>query len=170
MNINHFRSGYPGRLVEITQPKRDWAFVPAPLPLDWSFDHALWPLIAKAKESLGTLNGIGQTLADPQLLLQPLRRREAIASSNIEGTFVTPEQLALFELHPTDPTSADDRRGDWLEVFNYSKALEYGQTELEAMPICNRVIREMHRILMSGGARPSKIARRFQDVAGPIGF
>lgn len=172
MDSKHFGVGYPGRLVEIAQPRKDWAFIPAPLPQDWSFDPMLWPLLVEAKESLGTLNGIGQTLADPQLLLRPLRRREAIASSKIEGTYVTPERLALYELHPTEPTNADDRRADWHEVLNYSSALEYGQKELQNMPICNRLIRGMHGILMQGvrgrGTSPGEF-RRWQVQLGSTG-
>jgi Fic family protein len=169
MDIRHFKIGCPGRLVEIAQPRKDWAFIPAKLPQNWGFDYALWPLLVEAKEALGTLNGIGQTLADPQLLLRPLRRREAIASSKIEGTYVTPERLALFELHPSDPTSADDRRADWLEVFNYSEALEYGQKELQTMPICNRVVKGMHKILMRGVRGRTKSPGEFRTWQVQIG-
>src|SRR5947209_552889 len=106
MDANHFTERFPGRLVPIKYPRNDWAFIPHELPASWDFDVDLWPILAEAKETLGTLNGIGQTLPDPQLLLRPLQSREAITSSSIEGTYVTPEQLLLFELHPSEPSSA----------------------------------------------------------------
>ena len=76
----------------------------------------------KTHDRLGTLNGIGQTLDDPDLLLQPLQSREAIKSSEIEGTTVTPEQYLLFELDPHDPQSANEESANWLEVLNYNVA------------------------------------------------
>ena len=65
-------------------------------------------------------------LPDPELLLRPLQSRESISSSSIEGTIVTPEQLLLFEIDPEEPTSADEKRADWMEVFNYGRALREG--------------------------------------------
>jgi Fic family protein len=169
MELKHFQSGFPGRLVQIKQPRDDWAFIPSQLPAEWRFDPSLWPLLAKAKERLGTLDGIGQTLPDPQLLLRPLRRREAIASSNIEGTFVTPQQLALFELHPTEPTNADDRRADWREVFNYSEALEKGQEGLQTASISSRLIRELHSTLMQGVRGRNKSPGQFRTYQVHLG-
>jgi Fic family protein len=89
MDRDKFGPNRTGTLVRIELPKTDWAFVPHELPPRWTFNPSLWPLLADAKEALGTLNGIGQTLPDAQLLLFPLQNREAITSSSIEGTYVT---------------------------------------------------------------------------------
>jgi cell filamentation protein, protein adenylyltransferase len=153
MDKHKFSEKTTGSLVQITEPKRDWAFVPNPLPAAWSFDPALWPLLVEAKETLGTLNGIGQTLKDPNLLLRPLQNREAIASSNIEGTFVTPEQLLLYGLDPKDTHAPKGRVAEWREVFNYDQALQRGCEALKTLPVCNRVIKDMHAVLMTGICR-----------------
>ncbi len=150
MDSSLFTDQKTGELIPLAQPRQDWAFIPEPLPPRWSFDPQLWPLLAEAKEALGTLNGIGQTLRDPLLLLTPLQSREAIASSNIEGTFVTPEELLLYGLDPKEPRAGDEQSADWKEVFNYYEALKHGCQLLETLPICHRLIKEMHTILMQG--------------------
>ncbi|HEX4069828.1 MAG TPA: Fic/DOC family N-terminal domain-containing protein, partial [Planctomycetaceae bacterium] len=126
MDPERFGPNRSGTLVRIDVPKKDWAFVPHEMPPQWTFNPSLWPLLADAKEALGTLNGIGQTLPDAQLLLFPLQNREAITSSSIEGTFVTPEQLLLYELNQREPKSPSDKAADWREVFNYGQALRRG--------------------------------------------
>src|SRR5260221_12862769 len=128
MDRKQFTSNSPGRLVEIDTPMgKDWSFVPEELPSKWAFSPHLWPLVVGAKEALGTLNGIGRTLHDPQLLLRPLQNREALTSSKIEGTFVTPEQLLLFEMNPKESSRPTDRASDWMEVHNYGVALKQGR-------------------------------------------
>src|SRR5437868_10918639 len=121
MDLKKFTKKATGKVVQISEPKNAFAFIPDPLPANWAFAPDLWPLLVEAKEALGTLNGIGQTLPNPELLLRPLQSREAITSSRIEGTYVTPEQLLLYELDPREPKSGDDRMADWLEVANYSR-------------------------------------------------
>ena len=169
MDPSRFTSGRTGELRQIAQPKKDWAFIPAELPTDWDFDPSLWPLLVEAKEALGTLNGIGQTLPNPDLLLRPLQSREAITSSKIEGTHVTPEQLLLYQLDPREPKQADDKASDWFEVFNYSAALNHGRSLLQDLPICNRVIREMHAILMRGVRGRNKNPGEFRKWQVQIG-
>ncbi|MEX2287726.1 MAG: Fic family protein [Planctomycetaceae bacterium] len=169
MDRSRFTEKATGRLVRTEVPLKDWAFVPNRLPPKWDFDIKLWPLLAEAKEALGTLNGIGQTLSDPHLLLRPLQSREAIASSSIEGTYVTPEQLLLYELNPRDPKSAHDRVADWHEVLNYAKALEHGCKMLDTLPVCNRVILQMHGILMRGVRGWNKSPEQFRRCQVQIG-
>ncbi|MGW8256184.1 MAG: Fic family protein [Thermoguttaceae bacterium] len=169
MERQSFTNNATGRLVEIKTHKKDCAFIPQEFPITWSFDPKLWPLLVDAKEALGTLNGIGQTLPDYHLLLQPLQNQEAIKSSKIEGTYVTPEQLLLFKLDPREPKAANDRRSDWMEVFNYGKALETGIEMLNTLPICNRIIRKMHEILMGGVRGQNKNPGGFRQWQVQIG-
>jgi Fic family protein len=85
---------------------------------------------------------------------------------------VTPEQLLLYELDPKEPKSPDDESADWREVFNYGRALERGCELLKSFPICNRVIREMHELLMSGVRGTNKSPgsfRKWQVQIGSIG-
>lgn len=170
MDPGKFGKQFPGRLVEIaTLRKKDWAFVPDELPPRWTFPDHLWPLLVDAKEALGTLNGIGQILDEPELLLRPLKTREAITSSMIEGTYVTPEQLLLYELDPTEPTSAAGEMADWNEVFNFSSALAAGCKLLQELPLCNRLLRETHQILMNGVRGRDKRPGEFRVVQNQIG-
>lgn len=150
MDKSLFTEESPGEVVRLGKPFSDWAFIPEELPPAWEFDTDLWSLLADAREALGTLNGIGQTLPDPELLLRPLQGRESISSSSIEGTFVTPEQLLLFEMDPKEPVSANEQRADWMEVFNYSQALRIGCDMITTQPFSHHVIRSVHAALLSG--------------------
>jgi Fic family protein len=149
--------------------KPDWQFIPAELPVDWDFPTRLWPLLADAKEALGTLNGIGRTLLDPDLLIRPQQTREAIQSSKIEGTVVAPQQLLLYELDPREPSSAEGRVADWREVFNYTTALRTGCEMLKTLPICNRIIKSMHQELMRGIRGARKFPGEFRPMQVQIG-
>lgn len=170
MEESHFTERATGQLVRIDTPRgRDISFIPERLPGKWEFDTRLWKLLADAKEMLGTLNGIGQTLENPRLLLQPLQSREAIASSNIEGTFVTPEQLLLFELDPSEPITESEKKADWYEVANYARALEEGVRLLDTLPLGNRLIRAMHAILMRGVRGRNKSPGEFRKLQVQIG-
>ena len=121
------------------------AFVPHPLPPD--LDQArLLPVLAEAAESIGELRGIGRTLPNAYLLVRPLQRREAVASSNIEGTYTNLSDLFMFEAGADDKARPPDTR----EVANYVKALEASITRLKDIPVSLRLIREAHALLMSG--------------------
>lgn len=124
------------------------AFVPDSLPPQFDMDSLFVP-IASASMKLGELNGIGRTLANPYLLIRPLQRREAVASSNIEGTFTSLSDLFFLE------AGADERArpADTREVLNYVLALEHAIARLEELPICLRLIREAHGVLLSGVRR-----------------
>ena len=171
MDRKHFSDNSPGGIVQATNAagQKDWAFVPRKMPPAWDFDPGLWLLVTEARDALGTLNGIGRTLPNPQLLLRPLQQREALASSSIEGTYVTPEQLVMYELDPKDPKSGDEQAADWREVFNYTKALRHGCALLQTLPLCNRLICEMHRILMEGSRGRSKSPGQFRNCQVQIG-
>lgn len=170
MDPTKFGEQFPGQLTPITTLRgKDWAFVPAELPPDWEFPVRLWPVLASAKESLGTLNGIGQTLHDPELLLTPLKTQEAIKSSMIEGTYVTPEELLLYELDPMEPASAMGEMADWNEVHNFSLALAHGCGLLAELPLCNRLLKETHRVLMDGVRGRDKRPGEFRTVQNQIG-
>ena len=152
MNRKLFSDKMTGELVLADAPDPDWAFVPAPLPpRAWRFPQRLWPLLSDAKERLGTLNGIGRTLPNPELLLRPLQSREALRSSSLEGTYATPEELLLFEKSADkEPTSEGDRRNAWLEVFNYGESLRLGMELLGSLPFSLRLVRAIHERLLRG--------------------
>jgi len=134
-----------------------------------SSDLGLWPLLAQAKQSLGKLDGIGQTLTHPQLLLQPLQQREALRSSSLEGTYATPEELLLFELDPSEPKSEKDKANAWLEVANYRKAQREGYDYLEARNLNLGFVRSLHGWLMDGVRGQDKSPGQFRDCQVYIG-
>lgn len=146
-----------------------WLFIPDEMPPTWEFPTRLWPLLSEATTALGRLDGIGQTLPNPQLLLRPLQSREAITSSKIEGTYVTPSQLLLYELDPIEPAHAEDEAASWREVHNYSVALRLGCDMLYNVPIGTRLIQAMHKTLMAGVRGQDKSPGRYREIQVQIG-
>lgn len=141
MNPADFERSTCGRMVRTLT--RTWAFLPDPLPP--AVDLApITPLLAEASMCLGELKGIGRKLANPYLLIRPLQHIEAVASSSIEGTYTTLSDLFLAEEGAEEPSRTSDVR----EVMNYVDALEMGITRLQEIGICNRLVKEMHSILM----------------------
>jgi Fic family protein len=146
-----------------------WAFVPNPLPpkLQWTPD--LVADLSKADRSLGELAGLGRVLPNPHILIAPFIRREAVLSSQIEGT-----QASLSDLYAYEAVqlSLFDQSSDVREVHNYVRALEYGMERLSTLPLSLRLIRELHERLMEGvrgeHQTPGEF-RRSQNWIGPPG-
>jgi Fic family protein len=141
MNPADFKAPKVGKLVPTIQGV---AFVPAPLPPDLLDLAPLVPSVARATHALGELSGIGRTLQNPYLLIRPFMRREAVASSKIEGTVTTLTELFLFEVDQEKGGATTDTR----EVLNYVRALEHALSRLDKLPISSRLIKEAHKILM----------------------
>jgi len=158
-----------GELVRIQVPEEDWAFIPDPPPPKWEFPSRLWPMVVKAREGLARLDGIGRTLPNPELLLRPLEKREAIHSSSLEGTYATPRELLLFELEPLEPKSENDPVNAWREVSNHSRALRQGMSLLASLPFCLRLIRELHATLLNGVRGKDKAPGDFRKCQVHIG-
>ncbi|MBD2369542.1 MULTISPECIES: Fic family protein [Leptolyngbya] len=151
MNKDLFVDGAPGRLWEISvEGRKDWAFIPEPLPSEWQVSTELWGLLVQAREELARLDGVGRYMPNYNLLLRPLQRREALRSSSLEGTYATPQQLLLFEIEPREPKSANDPVNSWQEVWNYNRALELALSLLEKKPLSLNLIRGIHHTLLSG--------------------
>lgn len=172
MDSKLFLNDAPGELVSITIPQtgeQDKAFVPDALPDDWALPVELWPLLAEARQWLGTLDGIGRTLPNPELLLQPLQQREALRSSSLEGTYATPEQLLLFELGSASKQKAGESVQPWVEVSNYGTALREGYNYLREYPISTALFRLLHNYLMTGVRGEDKNPGQFRETQVYIG-
>ncbi len=170
MDATKFTEMKTGRLVPITTSTGpDRAFVPDGIPPNWPLPPDLVPKLVEARTALALLDGIGRTLPDPELLLVPLKKREAITSSRIEGTYATAQELMLFEMGSSDSKSKDDQLNAWREVSNYSKALSQGVTLLEELPFCGRVMKELHNILMDGVRGQHSVPGRWRDYQVAIG-
>lgn len=152
------------------QPTGYRAFMPAPLPPDppIAVDDELQTLLSAADRALGRLDGSIQTLPDSDLFVLMYVRKEAVLSSQIEGTQSSLNDLLRAEARIFDP----DRPADVNEVSNYVAALNYGLERLDELPVSIRLIREIHERLLRGvrGAhlQPGEL-RQSQNWIGPAG-
>jgi Fic family protein len=166
MNPDLFQTSTAGTC---RKTERDyWAFFPNPLPPRLSVDWNLAATISEADRALSELSGTGRLLPNPQLLIHPYLGREAVMSSRIENTQAGLDDLFFFEADDSEQPRHDDVR----EVANYVKAMEHGLRRLDELPICDRLVKELHEILMRGArggyATPGEY-RRTQNWIGPPG-
>ena len=135
--------------------------------LEWP---KLIPLIGPAVAAVARYDGVLTAVPDPRVLLSPMTTREAVLSSRIEGTQATMSEVLEFEAG--QEAESPERRDDIHEVLNYRAALQEAERMLQELPICQRVIREAHRILLAGvrgkGMSPGDY-RRVPNWIGPPG-
>lgn len=142
------------------------AYFPAPIPRQVPISPDNLLRLADAEAALGRLAGAGRLLPDPHLLVRPYLRREAVASTRIEGTQASLAEV--FDAEATDqPLGADIE-----EVVNYVLAMEDGLGRLETLPLSTRLIREMHEVILAGvrgrERQPGEL-RTTQNWIGPPG-
>jgi Fic family protein len=144
------------------------AFVPAALPPvpPLAFEGDLQRTLEAAVLAIGRLDGVSALLPDKALFLYAYVRKEAVLSSQIEGTQSSLSDLLLFELNEAPGVPLDDV----VEVSNYVAALEHGLTRLrEGFPLSNRLIREIHGVLLSRGRGSGKDPGEFRRSQNWIG-
>jgi cell filamentation protein, protein adenylyltransferase len=143
------------------------AYVPPPLPPEPPVDlTGLLPLIEQANRALGRLDGVTSILPAPPLFLFMYVRKEALLSSQIEGTQSSLSDLLLFENDEIPPVGIDDVQ----EVSNYVAAMEYGLKRLgDGFPLSLRLIREIHDVLLRKGRGSSKQPGEFRRSQNWIG-
>ncbi len=144
------------------------AFIPVPLPPQppIEFGSALQPALEAAVLALGRLDGITTLLPDRSLFLYTYVRKEAVLSSQIEGTQSSLSDLLLFELDQAPGVPFDDV----LEVSSYVAALDHGLARLrDGFPLSNRLIREIHGVLLGQGRGSSKAPGEFRRSQNWIG-
>jgi Fic family protein len=158
-----------GKVIKIGTDQ--YAFVPAPLPPVIEYDAKLVLALSRADTALSALDGLPRQLPVATLLVGPYLRREAVLSSRIEGTEAGISDLLLDEAEPA-PEQRAKLPGDVLEVRNYVMALEQGIEKMKGLPLSLRLVREIHRLLMSdvGGTRArGGEFRTTQNWIGPPG-
>ncbi|HEY6195476.1 MAG TPA: Fic family protein [Candidatus Eisenbacteria bacterium] len=144
------------------------SFIPSPLPPSPPLDlpGELGHRLDRAHIALGRLDGVSGTLPDPHLFLYAYVRKEAVLSSQIEGTQSSLSDLLLFELDEVPGVPFDDV----VEVSNYVAALEYGLGRIRAgFPLSNRLICEVHAKLLSRGRGQNKSPGEFRRSQNWIG-
>jgi len=154
----------------ITQPGGYKAFLPASLPPDppVRLEGELQALLSRADRALGRLDGSIQTLPHPDLFVAMYVRKEAVLSSQIEGTQSSLEDVLAAEAR----VLSADRPDDVEEVFNYVAAMNHGLARLAELPLSVRLIREIHARLLAGvrgqHSSPGEL-RSTQNWIGPGG-
>lgn len=135
-------------------------------PKKLDYEQIVRPLAA-ATEALARYDALLTNLHNKELLLAPLRSKEAVISSRIEGTVATLEEVlriqadAEEEGDPDNP--ADGGRPDALEVYSYTRAMRHAQRAMaDGLPICSRLIREMHSHLLFLGRGQDKTPGEFK--------
>lgn len=144
------------------------AFVPLPLPPAESLEitGAQQLLLERATLAVGRLDSISTLLPEPQLFLYSYVRREAVLSSQIEGTQSSLSDLLLFEMEEAPGTPLDDV----VEVSNCIASLEHGTVRLrDGFPLSNRLLREMHAALKAKGRGSDKQPGEFRRSQNWIG-
>ena len=154
----------------IRQPEGYRAFIPKPLPVDppLVIDQELWTKLSAGDRALGRLDGATEVLPNPNLFVAMFARREAVLSSQIEGT-----QASLVDVLEYEADAArKGLRSDVAEVVNHVRAMNHGLERLESLPVSLRLIREIHEELLAnvrGGRRSPGEFRRTQNWIGPPG-
>jgi len=143
------------------------AFVPLPLPPVPPLElGAFLPLLDRANQALGRLDGLSTLLPDTELFLYLYVRKEAVLSSQIEGTQSSLSDLLLFENAGAPGVPMDDVR----EVSNYVAAMQHGLERLrDGFPLSLRLIREIHGILLRGGRGATRTPGEFRRSQNWIG-
>jgi Fic family protein len=144
------------------------AFVPSPLPPvpPLALEGPLQQALEAAVLAVGRLDGVSTLLPDKSLFLYAYVRKEAVLSSQIEGTQSSLSDLLLFELDESPGVPLDDV----VEVSNYVAALDHGLTRLRGgFPLSNRLIREIHGVLLSRGRGSGRDPGEFRRSQNWIG-
>ncbi len=143
MNPDLYQAPWIGRAIRVGRGDAAyWAFAPEPVLREVTLSPRTVFLLSEADRALGELAGIGVRLPNPHLLIQPYLRREAVASTRIEGTQSTLSEVLSAEAQLRIET--EDQR----EVLNYVRALEYGLARLPELPLSKRLIRDLHGELL----------------------
>lgn len=147
------------------------AFIPNKLPPEppVQIDDEMQYLLSMADRKLGRLDGITRVIPNPDLFLAMYVKKEAVLSSQIEGT-----QASLVDVleMPEDAETSIEKQHDVEDVVNYVRAMNYGLERLSELPLSLRLIREIHKILLQGvrgSERNPGEFRTSQNWIGPTG-
>src|SRR5215212_1326748 len=151
-------------------PEGYWAFHPHPLPPEppLAVDATLQALADRANQALGRLDGVTMLLADPDQFIRSFARKEAVLSSQIEGTRSSLSDLLLFEQAGVPSVPREDAE----ETANYIAAMDHGLTAIQragAPPLSARLLREVHAILLRSGRGAQKAPGEFRRSQNWIG-
>jgi len=143
------------------------AFVPKPLPPEpaLKLDVEIQHLVERAMLALGRLDGLATVLPEPAIFIYSYVRKEAVLSSQIEGTQSSLSDLLLFEMEGLAGVPLDDVQ----EVSNYVAAMNYGLERLKELPLSFRLLKEIHRVLLAKGRGSKKEPGEFRRSQNWVG-
>jgi Fic family protein len=137
-----------------------------PKEIDWA---KLVPLIGPASMALARYDGLLTAVPNAYVLLTPLTAQEAVLSSRIEGTQATLGEVLEFEAGMSPKDDSPTKRDDIQEVVNYRKAMSKALECLEKLPLCQRVIKETHSVLLSGVRGQNRSPGEYRQIQNWIG-
>ncbi|MBR3974567.1 MAG: Fic family protein [Clostridia bacterium] len=138
------------------------SFRPAPLPPVIDMDNEMVSLLTGATKALSTLDILSSYIPNMNLFISMYVRKEALLSSQIEGTQATLEDVL-------DPLAEKNTNQNVADVVNYIKATEFALERMNSLPLCNRLIKETHKVLMSGVRGQEKNPGEFRTSQNWIG-
>ena len=138
------------------------SFRPAPLPPAIDMDNEMVSLLTSATKALATLDTLSSYIPNMNLFVSMYVRKEALLSSQIEGTQATLEDVL-------DPLIEKNANQNVADVVNYIKATEFALERMNTLPLCNRLIKETHEVLMSGVRGQEKNPGEFRTSQNWIG-
>ena len=138
------------------------SFRPAPLPPVIDMDNEMVSLLTSATKALATLDTLSSYIPNMNLFVSMYVRKEALLSSQIEGTQATLEDVL-------DPLIEKNANQNVADVVNYIKATEFALERMNVLPLCNRLIKEIHEVLMSGVRGQEKNPGEFRTSQNWIG-
>jgi Fic family protein len=134
-----------------------WFFRPSDIPRALELSPQTVLSLSEADASLGHLRGLGHLLRDPELLLGPYLQREAVASSRIEGT-----ETSLSEVLKSEAAEGFAQTEDVAEVERYVAATRRGLELINDLPITQRLVHDIHLVLLSGVRGENKLPGEFR--------
>jgi Fic family protein len=164
MDLEEFRS--PTTPGELVNSGGKMAFKPDPLPPEIEIKGELFDVFTEATTNVGQLSGIGRRVENPSMLISPFIYKEAVVSSEIEGTRVTLSDI--YEYEAGEKQTNGPSRNELLEVHNYVKAVFQGIEEMDN-GIDLDLVRTLHSTLMSGVRGENKQPGDFRDTQVYIG-
>lgn len=138
------------------------SFRPAPLPVVLNMDDEMVSQLTGATKALATLDTLSSYIPNMNLFVSMYVRKEALLSSQIEGTQATLEDVV-------DPLIDKNANQNVADVVNYIKATEFALERMKTLPLCNRLIKETHAVLMSGVRGQEKNPDEFRTSQNWIG-
>lgn len=140
-----------------------------PIEIDWP---RLIPLIGPANAAIARFDGVLAAMVNPRVLLTPLTTQEAVLSSRIEGTRTTLDEVLEYEAEGDSIERSPERVADIQEVLSYRRAMGKALEMLETLPLCQRIVRETHAVLLAGVRgrnRNPGVYRTTPNWIGPAG-